>query len=204
MVVRRIKDRWHNSTPEDGGRVVLDEKSHEDHASALAFINWRLALNAAINLHAEDFRYDTDQQRIGVISEFLAFQLQLVDRLSHEFLSDDERALLINELCQKVADQMQDNLVDIAGPGNYRPPFIALLNQRFGEYAEFTYKEGLPGYDQKRFFGHRILEILGEDQTNRWVIDQIIDLDAPDLIAQNVKSLNRLFGRDAQSGKSGA
>lgn len=196
MVVKRIKDKWHNSTPENSHRVVLDEKTLVDQATALAFINWRLALNAAINLHAEDFRYDDDKQRIGVISEFLAFQIQLIDRLSHEFLEDSERETLVNELCQRVADQMQSNLLDIAGPGNYRPPFIALLNKRFAEYSEFNYKEGLPGYDSKRFFGHRILEILGEDQTNRWVIDQIIDLDAPDLVSQNVKSLNRLFGRE--------
>lgn len=203
MVVRRIKDRWHNSTPDDSERVVLSEKSLQDHASAMAFINWRLALNGAINLHAEDFRYDSDQQRIGVISEFLAFQIQLIDRLSHEFLEHEERAVLINELCQKVADQMQGNLVDIAGPGNYRPPFIALLNKRFNDYSEFSYKENLPSYDLKRYFGHRILEILGDDQTNRWVIDQIIDLDAPELVAQNVKSLNRLFGREGgDAGKS--
>jgi len=195
MVIRRIKDRWHNSTPENSEREVLSEKSLKDQASALAFIQWRTALTKAINLHAEDFRYDTDQQRVGVITEYLAFQVQLVDRLSSEFLSDDERETLISEICRKLAEQVQDNLEDIAGPGQYQPPFVALLNRRFGEYAEFAFTDGQPAYNARRFLGHSVLMLLGEDQTNRWVIDQVIDIEAPELIDQNVKSLNRLFGR---------
>ncbi len=197
MVVRRIKDRWHNSTPEDDAREVLSEKTLVDQASAIAFIQWRTALNSAINLHAEDFRYDDDHQRVGVITEYLAFQIQLVDRLSAEYLSDDERGVLINEVCRKAAEHIQDNLQDIAGPGDYKKPFIALLNRRFGEYAEFKFKESRPGFEAIRFLGHTVLILMGEDQTNRWVIDQVMEIDAPELIDQNVKSLNRLFGRDS-------
>lgn len=196
MVIRRIKDRWHNSTPENSERQVLSEKSLKDQASALAFIQWRTALNTAINLHAEDFRYDNDKQRVGVITEYLAYQVQLVDRLCHEFLSDDERETLITEICRKLAEQVQDNLQDIAGPGQYQAPFIALLNRRFEEYSEFGFNDGQPAYNARRFLGHSVLMLLGEDQTNRWVIDQVIDIDAPELTDQNVKSLNRLFGRD--------
>lgn len=195
MVVRRIKDRWHNSTPENDAREVLSEKTLADQASAIAFIQWRTALNTAINLHAEDFRYDNDQQRVGVITEYLAFQIQLIDRLSAEFLSNHEREVFIAEVCRKVGDQMQDNLVDIAGSGNYRPPFVSLLNRRFSEYAALTYKDGSPGYEVFRFLGHAILELLGEDQTNRWVIDQVIDIDAPEITEQNIRSLQRLFGQ---------
>ena len=196
MVIRRIKDRWHNSTPENSERQVLGEKSLKDQASALAFIQWRTALTTAINLHAEDFRYDNDQQRVGVITEYLAFQVQLVDRLSSEFLSEGERETLISAICRKLAEQVQDNLSDIAGPGQYQPPFIALLNRRFGEYADFGFNDAQPAYNARRFLGHSILMLLGEDQTNRWVIDQVIDIDAPALIDQNVKSLKRLFGHD--------
>jgi len=196
MVIRRIKDRWHNSTPNDSERQVLSEKSLKDQASALAFIQWRTALTTAINLHAEDFRYDNDHQRVGVITEYLAFQVQLVDRLSSEFLSDKERETLISEVGRKLAEQVQDNLSDIAGPGQYIAPFVALLNRRFGEYAEFGFADGQPSYNARRFLGHSVLMLLGEDQTNRWVIDQVIDIDAPELIDQNVKSLSRLFGRE--------
>ncbi|MBX2881442.1 MAG: hypothetical protein KTR32_15970 [Granulosicoccus sp.] len=196
MVVRRIKDKWHNSTPDDPDRHVLSEKSADDHASALAFIIWRQSLNTAINLHAEDFRYDSDQQRIAVISELVAFQVQLVDRRCHQLFDQKERTLLVTSLCQRLADQMQDNLEDIAGPGGYRQPFIALLNNRFTEYAHFEFAEAQPGYDVLRFLARQVLDIMGEDQTNRWVMDQIIDLDAPALVKQLSKSVNRLFGVD--------
>jgi len=195
-VLRLIKDRWHNSTPDDSRRQILNEKTLSDQASALAFIQWRTALTNAINLHAEDFRYDDDQQRIGVITEYLAFQIQLTDRVSAEFLSDAERESLIISVCEKAADQIQDNLEDIAGPGQYRPPFTALLNRRFGEYASFEFRDGRPGYEAMRFLGHAVLGLLGDDQTNRWVIDQVMDIDGPAIVDQNLKSLNRLFGRD--------
>jgi hypothetical protein len=196
LVVRRIKDRWHNSTPENPDRDVTDEKSGEDQASALAYIIWRKALNGAINLHAEDFHYSSDQQRIGVISELLAFQIQHVDRLAAGFTDQQERTSLITSLCGKVAEQMQDNLTDIAGPGNYKPPFIALLNQRFADYADFKYSDERPGYAALRYLGHQVLDLMGEDQVNRWVIDQIVEIDAPELVDQVTRSTNRLYGRD--------
>lgn len=196
MVVRRIKDRWHNSTPDDTGREVNNEKTSGDQASALAYIIWRLALNGAINLHAEDFHYETDHQRIAVISELLAFQVQHVDRLSSGFIDEAARHQLITGLCQHVADQMQDNLTDIAGAGNYKPPFIDLLNKRFGVYADFAYHDDRPGYPALRYLGHQVLDIMGDDQVNRWVIDQIVEIDGPELIDQVSKSTRRLYGKE--------
>lgn len=199
MVVRRIKDRWHNSTPDDASRQVLTEKSLHDHASALSFIIWRQSLNGAINLHAEDFRYDNDQQRIAIISELLAFQIQLVDRRCHALFDEAQRATLLNSLCARVAEHMQENLEDIAGPGNYKPPFIALLNRRFDDYAQFDFDDAIPGYDVLRYLGRNVLDVMGEDQTNRWIMDQIIDIDAPALVKQINKSVTRLFGLDQTS-----
>jgi len=196
LVVRRIKDRWHNSTPDDKQRQVLDEKSLDDQASALSFIIWRQALNGAINLHAEDFRYDSDHQRVGVINEFLAFQIQLVDRLGHDIIDDEQRGVLLTSLCHRIADHIQDNLTDIAGPGQYREPFIALLNKRFDAYAQFSYTDQMPSYDLLRYLGSNVLDIMGDDQTNRWVMDQTIDIDAPALVVQIKKSFTRLFGLD--------
>lgn len=198
MVIRRIKDRWHNSTPDTIDRDVVAEKTLHDQAGALGFIIWRHGLNGAINLHAEDYRYDSDQQRVGVITELLAFQVQHTDRLSHEFLQHEARATFIQALVAKLADHIQDNLSDIAGEGNYRPPFIKLLNERFSDYAEFKYDAAQPGYDCLRYLGHEVLAVMGDDQTNRWVIDQIIGIDAPELVDKLTVSVHRLFGIDSK------
>lgn len=198
MVIRRIKDRWHNSTPASDDRDIVAEKTLDDQASALAFIIWRHALNGAINLHAEDYRYDTDQQRVGVITELLAFQIQHTDRLSHEFLEQEQRTTFLHALVNKLADHIQDNLNDIGGQGNYRPPFIKLLNERFSDYAGFKYDGPEPGYDCLRYLGHEVLKVMGDDQTNRWVIDQIIGIDAPELIEKLTVSVHRLFGIESK------
>lgn len=184
----RIKSTWH-----DSGRNRATVKSLDDSAQALAFIMWRLALEEAKQLHREGFDYLSDKERVGVISEFLAFQVQVADRRAFELLEDAERSNFINALGQRVADHIQDNLADIAGPGNYRTPFIDMLNDRLGEYAELSFDDGEPGFDFLRFFGGRVLSVMGDSQTNRWVMDQIMTVAAPEVVEKLSASMDNLF-----------
>jgi hypothetical protein len=184
----RIKDKWHRSQ-----RNRPTPKSLQDSAGALAFIGWRVALDKAQGLNREGFRYDSDIERIGVISEFVAFEIQVADRLAYEFLDDEERTMFINALGQRVADFMQDNLSDLDGPRNYRDAFIAMLNERLDDYAGLTFEEGEPGFDFLRYLGAKVLGVLGEDQTNRWVMDQIVAIDAPELAEKIKKSVFNLL-----------
>ena len=89
----RIKSSWHESD-----RNKPTEKTLEDNAGALAFIAWRLSLESAKKLHREGFEYRSDKERVGVISEFLAFQIQLADRLTFDRLGDEDREAFINAL----------------------------------------------------------------------------------------------------------
>ena len=77
----RIRTHWHDDDA---------ERSIEEIASAIAFNAWRIAKNMAINLHGEDFVYDNDEQRFGVIVEYLLFQLALTDRIASERLELDD------------------------------------------------------------------------------------------------------------------
>jgi hypothetical protein len=45
---------------------------------------------------------------------------------------------------------------------------------------------------------------MGQDQTNRWVIDQIMDIDGPEVVAQLATSLRKLsaHNKPAESGKT--
>ncbi|MDX1434293.1 MAG: hypothetical protein R3286_17765, partial [Gammaproteobacteria bacterium] len=74
----RIKDKWHRSRRNRPGAKTL-----ADGAGALAFIGWRLALDKAQNLNREGFRYDSDIERVGVVSELVAFEIQVADRIAH-------------------------------------------------------------------------------------------------------------------------
>lgn len=184
----RIKSTWHHSQ-----RNKPSPRSLEDNASALAFIIWRLSLEGAKKLHSEGFNYLFDRERVAVISEFVAFLVHSADRLAAERLDDEDREHFINGLGQRLAEQIQDNLLDIAGPGNYRGPFIALLNERLAVYSELTFRNSEPGYDFLRYFGWQVLKIMGEDQTNRWVMDQIMDVDGPEVFGKLKQSMGNLF-----------
>jgi len=65
-----------------------------------------------------------------------------------------------------------------------------------GVYADFAYHDERPGYPALRYLGHQVLEIMGDDQVNRWVIDQIVEIDGPELIDQVSKSTRRLYGKE--------
>jgi hypothetical protein len=185
----RIKSTWHESD-----RNASLSKSMADHGGALAFIVWRLALENAKELHKEGFQYDSDRERVGIITEFVAFSVQVIDRLAYTRIANEQRHTLINSLGQNIAAQVQDNLTEIAGPGSYRHPFIDLLNRRLGEYARLSFEDDQPGFDFLRFFGKCTLDIMGDTQTNRWVIDQVMAIAAPELLDQIKRSVDNLLG----------
>ena len=188
MAVRRLKNKWHRPHG-----FHWTTKSMENHATALAFITWSSALDTARKLHGEDYHYESDHQRIGVITELVAFAIHLCDRYSYQRLSDDSRATLVNALGERLATHMQENLEDIAGPGNYRAPFVALLNQRLADYAGTSFVDGEPGYDLLRYLGRSVLDVMGETQTNRWVIDQIMTVEAPLIVDRLRASFDNLL-----------
>lgn len=181
----RIKSRWHG----DGASKSMEEK-----AGALAFIIWRIALHDAKQLHGEGYVYESDSQRVTVIAEFLAFLLHLADRIAHGFLEDAGRTHLITALGRGLAGHVQDNLTDLFGPGDYQESFIATLNERLSDYAELSYdEEGGPSYGIYRYFGERVMSAMGPAFTNRWVIDQVMDIQGPEAYEKFKKAMLELF-----------
>jgi len=184
----RIKSKWHHS-----GRNPAADKAVEDNARALAFIVWRLSLEHAKELHRQGFEYASDRERVGVLTEFCAFQLHVCDRLAYGRLDDDERGALIVTLGRRLADLMQENLEEIAGPGDYRAPFVAVLNERLAGYARSTFVDGKPAFDALRCFGDGVLRALGTSQTNRWVLDQVMEISAPEVHEKLAPAFENLF-----------
>lgn len=182
----RIKSHWHNDA---------SDRSLEEIGGALAFNAWRIAKDKAINLHGEDFVYETDPQRLAVISEYLIFQVQVVDRVAHDLLemTDADRRILVVTFVKKLAGHMQDNGSDILGPGDYGSPFIAKLNERAREYAEFHFTAEGPSYPFYRHLGYLIQGIMGREGENRWVIDQVMDKDGPDVAKKMMRTATDLM-----------
>ena len=113
----RIRDRWRNPGKQN---------SIEDSATALAYICWQLALTSARNLHAEDFFYQDDRQRVAVIQEYLIFLNHVSDRLAFDRLSEAERPIFVSTLAHSSAAQLQRNASEVLGAGDYRASFIDL------------------------------------------------------------------------------
>ena len=64
----RIRSRWNDKRK---------KRSLEDVAGALAFIEWRIAGAALLNLENEGFQTDSQSQRLDVLQEFCAFLIHV-------------------------------------------------------------------------------------------------------------------------------
>ncbi|MEW8690028.1 MAG: hypothetical protein AB2535_02975 [Candidatus Thiodiazotropha endolucinida] len=181
----RIKSQWHD---EDTSR------SAEEMGGAIAFIAWRLALDKAITLHGKNFVYENDEQRLAVIAEYLCYEAQISDRLIHGMVDNENRVAIITALVMKMAEHFQDNASDLLGPGDHGDRFIERYNQRSGEYAEFNFDQQGPSYPFLRHLGFEIQQVMGsEEHENRWVIDQVMDVDAPEIYKQLARAVRNLF-----------
>jgi hypothetical protein len=142
---------------------------------------WKLSLEIFKHMEKEGFRFGSDRLVTDVLTEFIAFAAQLVDRGVYGRLSDAERATLIGDVAAHLAATMENNQRDLLGPGEYRKPFIDALNARFGEYAEFEFSGGEPSYACLRFFATRVADAMAGGD-NKWVVEQMMDIEAPEMV----------------------
>ncbi len=171
----RIKSHWHKEEK---------ERSTDEIAGAIAFSSWRIAMEKAMVLYSEHFDYNSDQQRLDVITEYLLFQVQIVDRLIHNQFDQEERRQLITSLVKRLSEHVQENSQELLGEGDFRTPFITKFNQRSSEYAQFSFEADGPSYPFMRHLGYEIQILMGEEKENRWVIDQVMDKDGHEVYMQ--------------------
>ncbi|MBM3358004.1 MAG: hypothetical protein FJY54_09790 [Betaproteobacteria bacterium] len=182
--VRLVKTRWRKKGP----------RTLADRAGVIGANIWKISLEIFKHMEKDGFRFGSDRLVTDVISEFIAFLVQVVDRKVYGKLSEADRASLINAVAAHLATTMENNQLDLLGPGDYRAPFIRLLNERFGDYAGFEYPGGEPGYPCVRFFATRVSDAMaGSD--NRWVVEQMMDIEAPEM----VRLMGKLVSETADS-----
>ena len=169
------------------------DRSLEEFAGALAFIEWRIAGKTLLNLENEGFQTDTQLQRLDVLQELCAFLIHITDRMVHDSMDDEDRQRFIVELALKIADTYHDNRVDSEGRGqDFRQPFIDVLNTRMADYAEFLFEDGEPGYGFKRYLGEQVTNSMGP-RDRKWISDQVMEIEVPDMMKTLKKGLRDLF-----------
>ena len=184
----RIRDRW----PAREHSVSIKEN-----AGALAYVCWQVALDGTKQLHAQEFNYHDDAQRVAVISEYLVFLIHICDRISSTRLQPGDREHFIIELTQSCAGHLHRNAEEVLGPGDYTSSFIDTFNVRSKDFSQCKYGKDGPGYSLLRTFGAQIQQLMGYDQTNRWVMDQITEIDARNAVDQVQKSIRNILGSSA-------
>ncbi|HUG79846.1 MAG TPA: hypothetical protein VML57_20370 [Burkholderiales bacterium] len=166
-----VKTRWRKK-----GERTLAER-----AGVIGANVWKISLEIFKHMEKEGFRFGSDRLVTDVMAEFIAFLVQLADRAVYGRLGETDRAALIGELVRHLAATMENNQQDLFGPGEYRKPFIDLLNARFGEYAGFEYPGGEPGYPCLRFFAAKVSDAMASGD-NKWVVEQMMDIEAPEMV----------------------
>ena len=170
----RVKSKWN-----DKGK----ERTADDVGSALGFNLWRIAGANVLHMENEGFQTDTYNQRLDVIAELLGFFVHVVDRMTseHEY-SEEQRHDLITALALNLAKTMHDNRIDVNDEkDDFKGQFIQVLNERMAEYAGFAYDEKEPGFQMRRRCGEHVTKVMGA-KDNKWVTDQVMDIEIPDAL----------------------
>lgn len=170
----RVKSNWFRS-----GR----DKTPQELAGAAAFIAWRIAQNALNNMRRAGFDIAVGPQYFQFLSEFLIFLVQLADRIAYRHLDPEERAAFTTELANRAAANLAENWGNLLGGefAEHKAAFIARLNLRAEDYANFEYEKGAANFSFMRQLGLFMQEVVDErDRT--WVTDQIVASEAPEAV----------------------
>ncbi|MCP3849752.1 MAG: hypothetical protein GY694_05880 [Gammaproteobacteria bacterium] len=168
------------------------QRSVSDNASAAAFIAWRIAQDALLNLEDEDYQTDSLSQRMDVIVEFVIFLAHLADRITFERMSPEEREEFVVTMVKHLARTHQSSMEEIGGVQDYKEDFINLVNERMSDYADMPYDEDGPSFVMKRYLGTKVQAVMGENH-NKWIETQVLEINAPDAIESLNKAINDLY-----------
>ncbi|WP_190600351.1 hypothetical protein [Candidatus Vesicomyidisocius sp. SY067_SCS001] len=162
----RVKSTWHKN----------QVKTIDDIASTLAFNSWRITKNHLEDLINEAFVIEKAQV-FDVISEYLYFLIQCIDRLILDKLNYNQRRTLIIKLAKQSATCFHENKQERIGSGEYWKDFIQTYNTRSQNYANYEFTNGEPSYHFLRYFAKKIQEAM-TNVDSKWIIQQIIEIQA--------------------------
>jgi hypothetical protein len=191
----RIKSRWFKPG---------DHHAVEEHASAAAFILWRVSHQMVKRLRGAKFDIAAGPGYFDVLRESLAFLCSVCDRVVHARLPEEERIRFVMALVRHCARHYGENAVDLLGPppagaASHADALIDSFNEASGVYAEFDAEPGhadedvfRPGFAYLRAFARR-LEPAFAAQDHFWLLDQVMTVEAPDALDVVLRAMKELF-----------
>lgn len=191
----RLKTHWFRR----GG-----PKTPKQQAGAMGFTQWRVALQMLKRMRGADFDIDAGKPYFAFLSEVLVFLVVVADRLAYARFDAADRHAFSTALVLHVADTLEGNQIDMMGPSPADQPrprdqFIDLYNDIAPHYGEFDGEPGAaeftPGFLFLRYLGHRLEPTLPPAH-QRWVIDQVMAIEAPEAVALVQRTLRELCGTE--------
>lgn len=185
----RIKTKFHTT----------GQRSAATLASVVAVLAWKLAIESIKRMRKADYDIDIGRPYFDFVCEFLVFLAVCADRVAYRELDEADRIEFTTALAQNIARFVEENrimLLDEAEPGESQRHFLELFNRRAAEYAEFDYDESGPDFGFKRFLAACLRDVLPE-KDKLWVVDQAMDIEAPEALKTLDKTLKGLFDPDA-------
>jgi hypothetical protein len=182
----RIKSQWFRDDK---------PKTAQQSASVIAFIAWRLAQNAVKQMRAAQFDIDPGPQYFAFLGEFLVFLIQIADRIAYGQLEGTYRADFTTALVIRVAEILEENqdaLLGSPAERTYKSLFIDLFNAESADYATLGYGEAGPDFAFLRYLGNRVMDLMPKKDQS-WVIDQIMEIEAPQAVADIRRGMQGLF-----------
>ncbi len=180
----RVKSTWHKT----------QVKTIDDIAGALAFNAWRITKNQLTDLINQAYVIEKAQV-FDVIREYMCYLIQCIDRLAFDILDDKKRQALIIAIAKQAADYYQENKQERIGAGDHWQEFIDTYNLRAKDYRHYAFTDNEPNYLFMRYFGEKVQKAMTEAD-EKWIIQQIVEIQAPKAFQSIKKSVNSLVSVD--------
>ncbi len=171
-----------------------DARAPEEAASVLAATLWRLSDKLVDDLSRAGYDIVTPARGFRILAEVLAFGLHLCDRRAYARWPESERAALVQAIGARLGEIMAENVRALGDPGegDIRGEFIALLNRRAEDYAEFELPESGASFPALRYLAAEVREVMERDDQH-WIMDQVMDVEMPELLGALNKALDGLL-----------
>jgi hypothetical protein len=184
----RIKTKFHTA----------GQRSAKTLGSVVAVLAWKLAIESIKRMRKAWYDIEIGRPYFDFVCEFLVFLAVSADRVAFRELEEADRIEFTTALAQNIARFVEENNIMLLGeavPGESQRHFIDLFNRRSADYAEFGYDESGPDFGFKRFFASCLRDLLPE-KDKLWVVDQAMDIEAPEALKTLEKTLQGLFDPD--------
>lgn len=164
-------------------------------ASVVAALAWKLAIDSIRRMREAQYDIDIGRAYFEYVSEYMVFLAQAADRIAYRELEPAQRAEFTTAMAKRMADMLEENngmLLGQARPGECRGDFLDRFNRRGADYAGFEYGDDGPDFGFRRYFAACLRDVLPE-KDKLWVVDQAMDIEAPEAVKAVEKTLAGLL-----------